>query len=172
MNTISRQTLIVIILWLILSGCSGKAHLMNSSESSFQTAVPMANMNQSLEINVDGDNTSFRIGAEIPLIVQNKSADYIFFTGDDYIRLFILQDLKWIEIKSELTYSGSKVLSPKGTPLLDLDRTWAQPALDGNIFSDKRSDLLLRILITGEIMENDVRTGKLISAFVDVHMVP
>lgn len=171
------KQILLIFLATTLMGCSNKAS--SSMEEDFQSLVPVSDMNKSLEIKVDGDQKSFHIsslvhlGSDIPLLVQNTSPKFIFLNyKGGCINLFMFKDNEWIEVKNGLTYSGSTILSPQGKPLLNLDYSGAKPVFDNNIFKDNKTDILLRIVMTGEILENDKPTGKLVGAYVDVYIKP
>lgn len=86
--------------------------------------------------------------------------------------MFTIRGTEWVEVKNGLTYSGSRILSPQGNALLGFDPTWARPELDNAVFKDNKTDRLVRIVVTGEIMENDVRTGKFVAAYVDAYLTP
>jgi len=154
-------------------------------EEKFQAVVPLPDLNKSLEINVDGDEKVFRLGSDVPILVENKSPHFLYFDlANNYIKLFMIRDAEWVEVKDGLTGSGSRVLSPQGTPPLNLDYTWARPVLDDQIFKDNKTDILIRIVMTGEIMEMDqysddwrnheseVLTGESVCAYVDVYISP
>ena len=169
-----QKSILILLLFLsTISGCSDRVQSTSTElEEKFQISVPIADMNKSLRLNIEGDEKTFRRGSDIPLLFQNRSPHFIFFTAENYIKLFMTRDAEWIEVKNELTYSGNKALSPQGTPLLDLDHTWARPALDDNAFKDNKTEILTRIVMTGEIMENDKPTGDLVGAYVDVYLTP
>jgi hypothetical protein len=164
-----KRILIIFLLLTTLLGCYSRLDTVpNNMEEQFLTAVSVSNMNESLQLKAEGDQESFHLGSKIPLLIYNESPYSIFFVGDAYLKLFIIKDGKWAEVKNELTYSGSQVLSPKGTLLLDQSNTWAKPALTEDEVNSDQKDLPLRIVIIGEIIENDIRTGKLVGAYVDV----
>ena len=142
-------------------------------EKQFSTIVPVADMNQSLQMVVDSNETSFQVGSDIPLIIYNKSQNSIFFDVNSYVKLLIGIGNQWVEVKNALTYSGTLLLSPQGTPpLFDLTYTWAQPVITEDILNTANTDILLRIVIIGEIMEGETRTGKNVGAYVDVFLKP
>ena len=77
-----------------------------------------------------------------------------------------------MEVKNAITYSGTMLLSPQGKPLLNLQYTDVKPILDETNLSGSNTSVLLRIVIIGEIMEGDTRTGKNVGAYVDVFLKP
>jgi hypothetical protein len=168
-----KSILIISLLLTAVLGCStGPDRVPHTLDEEFLTTVSVINLNESLRLKVESDQESFQLGSKIPLLIYNESPFSIFFTGEEYLKLFMIKDGKWTEVKNELTYSGSQELSPKGTILLDQSNTWAKPALTKDEVRNDQKAFPLRILIIGEIMENNIRTGKLVGAYVDVHVTP
>lgn len=159
---------------LMLSACS--SHLNTTSkdlEQNFKIVVPITDMNGSLIIAIDSDKEVFRPDDKIPLSVENMSAQKIRFDyADNYIKLFIVRDNQWIEVENDLTYSGSRILSPVGTLLLNLDYTWVRPVFKEDMFDAKNKERLLRIVMIGEILERDLPSGNQVGAYVDVYIRP
>lgn len=166
----------ILIVWLllsVLSSCSNRPDTVsNPMEIQFSTAVPITNMNKSLELKANSDERIFHYGSRIEIKIQNKSRNTIFFPEDTFVKLLFFTDGKWIEVQNKINYSGSIVLSPQGTPLLDSDYTLVKPMLDENVLSNDQKELPLRIVVTGEIMKNDVRTEEFVGAYVDVYIIP
>ena len=138
--------------------------------------VPLTDMNKSLEIAVARDvasnEQSFRLGSDIAVEVFNKSPHYISSDFNSQIKLLIYENNQWVEVKNDNTYSGNMLLSPQGTLLLDLQYTWVQPNLDGSSLNSRNTKIPVRIVVIGEIMEGDTRTGKNVGAYVDVFVKP
>jgi hypothetical protein len=181
----TERVLTIVLLMITLSGCSSPANEVSSRmEEEFSTAVPVTDMNKGLELKTYEDQKNFPLGSDIQLLVENKSSHFLFFDlAGNYIKLLMIREGEWVEVKDGLTGSGSRVLSPAGTPLLNLDTTWARPELDTNVFKDNEN-ILIRIVITGEIMkmdaynpewrerEDEILTGELVGAYVDVYVSP
>jgi len=123
-------------------------------------------------MSVETDEKTFRKGSEISLIIYNRSPNFILLDGSSYIRLLHVLDSEWVEIVNELTYSGSRLLSPQGTILLETAYTKVQPVLEENEVNNSDGEVLLRIVVIGEVVENDIRTDNLVGAYVDVYMAP
>lgn len=140
-------------------------------EKKFQTAIPVTDMNGSLQVKVESGEQIYPLGSEIPLTIINTSPHSIFLAIDSHIKLLMIEDAEWIEVKNVITYSGLLVISPQGTPLLDDASTRVQPEVNDKLRSAKEKELL-RIVVTGEIIENDKPTGKLVGAYVDVYVTP
>ena len=140
-------------------------------EQKFQTAIPVTDMNGSLQVKVESGEKIYPLDSEIPLTIINTSPHSIFFAIDSHIKLLMIEDAEWIEVNNVITYSGLLVISPQGTPLLDDASTRVQPEVTEKLRSAKEKELL-RIVVTGEIIENDKPTGKLVGAYVDVYVTP
>jgi hypothetical protein len=169
----TTRILIFLLVFTILLGCSkGTDSVSKDMEKQFLDIVPVTDMNKSLQLEVYGDQKTFGLGHDIPLLIYNKSSHRILFTKDSRIKLFMIQDAAWLEVENEIIYTGSTLLSPQGTPLLDLTNTWAKPAFDKDMIKNGKEEVLVRIVMIGEIIENDVGTGKFAGAYIDVHITP
>jgi hypothetical protein len=72
-----QKTILALCLFLIvLSGCSNS--VSKEMEDKFHVAVPITDMNQSLQLKVDSDEKTFRPGSEIPIRINNRSPYSIF----------------------------------------------------------------------------------------------
>jgi len=157
-------------LWFLVAisllGCSQQS---SSLEKEFSTLFPLTDMNESLQLAVDSDKTSFKSYEEIPLTISNKSPYPLSFDINSHIKLLGSPDhLQWVDVKNGITYSGTLVLSPSGTMLLDYAITVVQPLLDQSGFIIEKDQAVLRIVIVGEIMD----TGEKVGAVVDVVLKP
>lgn len=168
----ARYKISFIVSWclitLALSSCS-KPQGSNSAEldSSFRSLV-VADMNNFVRIFPENKgNTSFKYGSDIFLIFENLSDQKLFFDTDTFVRLYVVRDNLWFEVRNKRTYSGELLLFPMGTPLLDNNSVKVRPVLD-NIPAIQDSDDFLRVVVIGEILREDIRTGELVGAYVDV----
>src|SRR5215216_5299939 len=125
------------MLTTLLWGCSNE--VSNSMEKRFQSVVPIADVNKSLKLSVNSGEEDVDLDSKIPILIENTSSHFILldYTGN-YIQLFTIRNGDSVKVKSELTYEGSRVLSPQGTLLLNRNPTWAQPALDDKIFDNNQ----------------------------------
>lgn len=171
----SDQIRTIALLFFLMSnmlGCSSQQNTVSSKmEEEFQSIFPSMTFNESFQLDVYSDENIFKSGPDIPLIFTNKSPHQILFPTDSFIRLFIIRDDEWLEIDNKNTYSGLLILDPEGTPLMDFNVTGVRPAID-NFGTSKRKVELLRILMIGESIENNIHTGKLVGAYVDVYIRP
>jgi hypothetical protein len=172
MRKIIEQVLTIVLLMIVLPSCSNlSTEVPSDIEEKFRTVVSVEDMNKSLVLKLHEDKETFPHGYDIPILVENKSSHFLSFNHtDNYVKLYIIKDDEWVEVKNGLTYSGTRTLHPQGAPLLNLNATWARPELDDNLFKDNQTDILVRIVMTGEIMENDIPTGEFVSAYVDVYI--
>ena len=171
MQTKLNLGLIVFFLLTTILGCSSPLEsIPNNIEENFLAIVPVSNMNDNLLIEVEGNQEQFQPGSEIRILIYNNSSQSIFLAEDPFLKIFTIKEGDWVEVKDEITRFGSQVLSPKGTILLDQSYTRAKPALTRGEMNSNLKDLPVRIVVVGEIMENDVRTGELVGAYVDVYI--
>jgi hypothetical protein len=163
-----KRLMMSFLLAIILFSCSNQPNVNTSAlEENFSKLVPLTDMNESLQLAVDTDRPAFQPG-EIGLVIHNQSPYFLSFDSETHIRLLGSRDrMHWEEVNNALTYSGEMQLSPKGTILLDIDYTVVKPILD-----QSNSDILLRVVLVGEIMKDDTPTGEEVGAFVDVVLQP
>jgi hypothetical protein len=162
------------LLAVILSGCSQPTNAnIGELEKEFLTAVPIVDMNSSLQVVVDSNDASPKNGSDIGLTIYNKSSHSVQFDNSSFVKLLGSTDhLHWFSIKNGITYLDHMSLSPQGTLLLDLSNTWVRPILEPIDFGVDKSDVLLRIAVVGEIVEGDKLTGEKVGAYVDVPLKP
>jgi hypothetical protein len=170
----SKRLVMSFLLIVIVLGCSRQPGTnLSELEKQFTTTVPVKDMNQSLQLAVDGEEKSFRAGSRIRLIIYNKSPYFVYFDNESHIRLLSnLDNHQWVDVKNAITYSDTMLLSPKGTVLLDHQYTLVRPILDQSDFSRENSDIPLRIVVVGEIMKDETRTGQNVGAYVDLVLKP
>jgi len=157
--------------------CSKQSDIKTSDlEKQFSTIVPLADMDKSLEIAVARDvainEQSFRLGSAITVEVFNKAPHFVSSNFNSQIKLLIYENSQWVEVKNDITYSDTMLISPQGTLLLDLQYTWVQPNLDRSSLGSSNTKIPVRIVVIGEIMEGNTRTGKNVGAYVDVFVKP
>ena len=157
----------------IVTGCEIKPSApSNAVEENFQAIFPQVAMGDSFQLNVVADETTPTPNSEIRLSIINKSTHFISFPPDSDVKLFVLKDSEWVEVRNKITYSGLLQLYPQGTLLKDTRTSWVHPVLDDNMMDNEKKEILLRIVMVGEIVEEDVYTGVLVGAYVDVFLVP
>jgi len=167
MKMIRKGFLVICILLFTVLGCSeSKNDSTIAEETAFLATLSTADVNQSLQLSTEGNSKSYSLGSKIDLIINNLSSFSIVMDETTPIKLLTTQDHKWIEVENEITYSGEQVLSPKGTPLLDLGFFPIQTTIEGD------KELVLRVVVTGEIMKDNIRTGDLAVAYIDINLTP
>ena len=174
-----KQVAQLVIIFLLLAGtllgCSRTSDTSTSElDKQFATAVPLADINKSLQIAVDDEESSFvQSNPDIALLIYNRSQDSIDLDNSSFVRLLVSTDkLHWVDVENEIIYDGPMTLSPKGTPLLDVQYTWAKPVLDQASLGNDNQEILLRIVVIGEIMDGDTHTGQNVAGYVDVVLTP
>ena len=171
---VSKRFLIWFLLVITLLSCSKQSSSnVSELEENFLSLISVTDVNESLRLAVDGEKTFFEPGGKIRVMIYNQSPHFVSFDLDAYIRLFTSPgQLQWIEVKNAMTYSGELQLAPKGTMLLDYRSTHVKPVLDESILNSEEKSISLRIVLIGEIMENENLTGEKVAAYVDVLLKP
>ena len=146
---------------------------MNESDKQFLTAVPASDINKSLQVVLEDDESYFEWGSDINLLIYNRSDHSIYFDDNMFVRLLVSSDNnQWLDVENEIEYVGPRLASPRGTPLLDFEHIVVRPVLDKATLNNDKKDHLLRIVVIGEIMEGDTHTGDNVAAYVDVFLTP
>jgi hypothetical protein len=162
-----KSFIVLFTLLITALGCSEpKANFTSEEKTTFLSTLSTTDVNQSLQLSVEGDNKSFLFGSEIHLVVNNFSSSSIVLDSPTPIKLLMIQDSKWVEVDNEITYSGEKNLSPKGTILFDTGGIPIQPAIQGD------KELTIRAVVTGEVIKDNIRTGNLAVAYIDLYLIP
>jgi len=162
-----KSILVVFILLFILFGCSeSEENFASDQETAFLANLMTTDVNQSLQLVVEGDNKSFPFGSEINLVVNNLSSSSIALDTTMPVKLLRIQDNEWVEVENEITYSGEEILAPKGTLLFDTGGYPIQPAIKSG------AEIVLRAVVIGEFIKDDIRTGDLVAAYIDIRLSP
>jgi hypothetical protein len=170
----SKRFLMWVLLVVILLGCSKQSNgNVSDLEKNFSTLIPISDVNESLQLVVDGEKTHFEAGEKIRLKLSNQSARVFSFDLDAHIKILTSPDqLEWVEVKNAMTYSGELRLAPKGTILFDTRTTHVKPILERSSLNSEQESISLRIVLVGEIMEKEKLTGEKVAAYVDVLLKP
>lgn len=156
-------------LLLAMFGCAiNSSGATKELEENFEIGAPVIDLNDSLQLRLDSKGNKFPADSKIPIYLYNKSNYTITVDDSSRIKLLLGNNNEWIEVENSLTYSGVMLLAQSGTPLLDTHYTWVQPAIDNNLVDVSQKNALIRIVVIGEITENNILTGKLVGAYIDV----
>jgi len=150
-----------------LIGC-GKSGSVKDPNEEFSKKFPLADLNKSLQLGLEGDIRTFDEDSNIPFYIYNRSNHDVFIDHNANTKLFTTLNSQWIEIENAISYPDSLPLLAIGTPLLDSRYTWVRPVLRNELLASTTENIMIRILILGEPLENDQGTGDLIGAYIDV----
>jgi hypothetical protein len=166
-----KFTLLFCISLFIFLGCSIQSNTnARELEKQFASAFPVTDMNKSLHMTIYEPGGNYSSGSEISLIVENKSSHFVFFDKSTYIKLLRNTGSQWVEIENDMTYSGTLLLAPPKTSLLNLHYPYAKPVLDESNLHTTSLFIPMRIVVVGEIMDGDEPTGKNVGAYVDMSL--
>ncbi len=168
----SQHKISVIVSWCLITmalfSCSKPQNSISTElDTSFRSLVD-ADMNNFVRIYpVDNGKIPFKYDSDISLIFENLSDRKLFFDTDSFVKLYVVRGNQWLEVRNKWTYSGDLLLFPMETPLLDNNSVKVRPVLD-NIPAIQDTEDVLRVVVIGEILRDDIRTGELVGAYVDV----
>jgi hypothetical protein len=158
---------------IVISICRCKPILMvsDAQENSFQKIVAVENLNKYFQIYLDSANPkNLKMGDDIIIAFRNLTNQEVLFSVGFGIRLFIINDNKWVEIINDADYYGKGALlesSKSQQAILGGFVTSIRPALPLN-FVEANPLLKLRIFVIGELMNNGQKTGIPVGAYLDV----
>ena len=161
---------LILMALFVLTGCASKSPVaLSNLEKDFNGKFPYSDINQSLQLKLDGNNDSFTPDTKIPLLIYNTSSRSMQIIDSNLnIKLLLAGETEWKEIENALSYSGGMHFSPGGTPLLDVRYSWAQPILSDDVLGQASDNLRVRIFVVGEFVENNESTGEFAGAYTDV----
>jgi hypothetical protein len=169
----TKRFFLLFLLAVTLTSCS-KLPSANAEEleKQFIQIVAVSDLNKSLQLAVDSEKTFFKPGGEIALTLHNESPYPLSFDTSSLVMLLGSQNnSQWVNVKNAVTYSGDLELDPNGTILLDTRGVVVKPALDQSMFNLTK-DVNVRIVIVGDVMEEENPIGEKVGAYVDVVLKP
>lgn len=173
MKRLHGALMLFVVLVIVLAGCSKQSNTPNSGlENEFLTALPVKEMNKSLQIVVDNKKPTVKAGSTIGLTVYNKSSHSLSFDNGSFITLMgSVDNQHWFPVENGITYTDHMTLSPQGTTLLDFDYTWIKPILPAAPDTNGK-EVLLRIVLLGKVMDGELVTEKRVGAYADLRLIP
>jgi hypothetical protein len=169
MKKFLKLMLMIVLMLINLPSCSNSSgDVPEDMENEFQAIFPNVEMNKAFLLKVESNEKTHKFGSDIPLSFKNQSNDTIYFPTDSFIKIFAVSNGQWIELKNKNTYSGNLVLAPQGTPLMDDNFTGVRPELPALGLDGEETAMLIRIVLVGEILVDEVATGQLVGSFIDV----
>jgi hypothetical protein len=112
-------SIFVALFVFFISGCSTSSpKVPGSLQESFQQLVTTDDMNKSLRVTAEiSGKEELHFGSEIHVVIKNTSNQQILVRVPEGIKLFIINDGKWLEINDNNEYFGDSegaVLYPPG----------------------------------------------------------
>ncbi len=111
-----KTNLIVLCCFLsaILISCSNNTnHQTSDIEKKFLSIIPVADMNKTLQLSVDGDQKMFQFDSQINVTIHNVSRYSVMFDAASPPKILAVKNSEWIEVENEITYSGARVCLQK-----------------------------------------------------------
>ena len=135
-------------------------------------------MNTNLKITTTGGET-FRLNSDIDLLVENLSNAPIYFsmnTATPFMKIFRIEDNEWVEVPNTTKYysitgGDGFILDIDGSPQPNKFTNSVRPVIDSALVEEGQK-VIIRILIIGELMRGDKKTGIPVGAYVDVYIKP
>jgi hypothetical protein len=133
--------------------------------------INIDNINQDVKLTLDEPSIDeLHISSSINLTVQNISKKNLYFPVDLNVKLFTIQDNKWLEVENKVIYAGNPAMLGPNEPL----NLAAYTSIDVfPVFVNEGKKEFLRIVIIGEeLTENGERTDIPVAATLDLILNP
>ncbi len=167
----------VLLVIAILAWEQTRSPVSADMQKSFEELVSITNLNKDLRITnkeVEWD----RFGSDILIQYQNFGKKPIFMSIEEaslFVKIYSIKDNLWIEIKDNaksITSDGEKgfVISPRGT-IFESDSIMVHPSFPTVRFDPEKKEFI-RVLIKGEYLDGDERTGVFVGTYVDLYVLP
>lgn len=175
MKTTTRQIFffyIVSLAIVLLSCTSTKPKISDTLDSEFTELVNNEELNKYFEVRPVSGQEIYKLGSDVRVFLYNSLDEKILFPVGYGIKLFIVFEDKWIEIDNRNNYSGETVMLPTvsnqniGARLV----FGVRPVLPTGI--EIHETVVLRILIQGVLVSDNVPSDTSVGAFVDVYVEP
>ncbi len=159
----------------IVYGCSSsQPKISETMNISFRELVAIDEMNEYFQISVDSQSQEkLEFGSDIKVVFVNRSDWEIYFPVGYGIRLFIIENDKWVEIDNNDEYygDGSLLRSVSEQGIGGRLVTWVRPVLPTDL-ADEGNPEILRIVMVGELLSAGEKTGIPVGAYVDLFLAP
>jgi len=170
-TTFRALILCIVLLTLLVSGC--KPPPLSSKEQGFADIIPVPyhDLNDIIRLTIPPGLNDFKYGNSIELELVNESQYPIEFPSDFGINLYYYDETseKWVEINNIVVYLplGNKELLPT---------TKDDPGGLGLTMYPEIQDfskpITIRILMVGELADEESSNEVLVGAYIDVTLVP
>lgn len=165
-----RQLTILIFLAMMTS-CS--IHSIPDNEMP-ELGFPVEEANRDLELySFTGYDNSYKNSDILTLLIKVKSDYPIHFPMDYGTRIFIYKEEQWLEIQNNMVYptveqyGGENILPPSEDNILKEDLYAAAP-----YYSDLEKATPARLIVVGNIIENEKTTDELSVGYFDFVLYP
>ncbi len=162
-----------VILTCIICACSNVQLEDDVSplEKSFLKLIAVDDVNDSLHVDIVYDErTEYKYGDDIVVLIKNTSNQEIFLPSKpSALRAFVLSDNSWVEVKNDITYLGDGVVLAASEDALSQLINGIRPVINSEL-EGFGNEVNVRVLIMGEFIVNEKKTGTVIAAFADLVM--
>ena len=178
-STIVNTLVLIASLTFVLCSCTNnQPTIPGDLQKSFDKMFPFSNMNTYIQIKLNS-NERLKFGSDVNILIENLSDKSIYFstsTSTIFVRVFMIQENKWVETLNRTTYysitgGNGYILSPIGSEQPHLFTNSVRPELGQNLKDNNRQQIV-RILVIGEQLLNGKKTGIPVAAYLDIFMEP
>ncbi len=172
-SSLLKRNFLVLVFLFIGTACSLPG-LESEKEADFAALYPNIPMKGYLDLILAEESGSPDVRRSIDIVVVNISDQVILFSGlfDHDLYRFDEDQQEWVPIDEKMVYINdkSKLLYPEDNFAKLQDSSWATSALPDLVIEDR--PVIVRVVMVGEILENEQPTGKEVGAYLDVTYEP
>lgn len=163
-----KQFTINVLLGFIFFGLVACRANMEDNPKNPDVGIPFETFNKSFQITAPAPLNTFKIGDVIGLDIEVIGENPIAFNYDYGSVLFVLADKEWTEIPNFMDYpQGTLILQPARGDALKKGVAVIDPLLP-----DTRTDVLLRIILIGNIVKDGEQTDERVAGYIDLKLHP
>ena len=160
-----KKSMAINIAWMVLISVLAACNALDSSKSNFDPGydVSVNDMNQSITLNQPpGDMKSlYDSTGTIVVYIENKSNAPVLFPPNYDVHVFIKDSAGWTSAPNDFSYSATDKTLPTKADYASGLVVFVRP-----ILSQSETDLTLRIVVYGEIINTDKRVG----GYIDIQL--
>jgi hypothetical protein len=171
------KLILIVAAMIAIFGCArNDLAVSNELHEAFLQLISIEDINNSMQVTVvESEVTQPTFGSEVEIFIQNVSTEKeIYFSPEESLalRIFVNSNNRWIEIQNADRYTGEGgVLDTKGQITSDWI-TGVRPVLELNLLKEIDNPVIVRILVTGELIVGNEKTGTPVATFIDLIMKP
>jgi hypothetical protein len=151
---------------MIFTGCVQHSRVNDALEKSFKNIVPVDDVNHTLTLKLNPQKeNALEIGSNIELVVENISDRPIIFPTGFGIEIYTIENGNWVDVENRDKILGDEISLIPG--MMNFIGFEVEP-----MFSETKTNKFVRIVVVGEFLLDNAKTGARVAAFIDLTLRP